>query len=72
MNLNAAASEISSEKYTGSLQQRAGVAECEEARLVWEKDPQADTAQVSGVSGNQREVNFLLWSGLEPAGEAVT
>lgn len=71
LNLNAAASEISLEKYTGSLQQRASLAESEEPRLGWDKDTQADTVQLSRVSGNQTEINFLLEGELEPAGEAV-
>lgn len=69
--MNAAASEISLEKYTGSLQQKASLAESEEPRLEWDKDPQADTVQLSEVSGNQRGINFLLDRGFEPAGEAV-
>lgn len=71
MNLNAAASEISLEKYTGSLQQRASLAEFEEPRLGWVKDTQADTVQWRWVSGNQTEINFLLEGELEPAGDAV-
>ena len=71
MNLNAAASEISLEKYTGSLQQRASLAESEEPRLGRVKDTQADTVQQRRVSGNQTEISFLPEGDFEPAGDAV-
>ena len=71
MNLNAAASEISLEKYTGSLQQRASLAESEEPRLGRVKDTQADTVQQRRVSGNQTEISLLPEGEFEPAGDAV-
>lgn len=71
MNLNAAASEISVEKYSGSLQQRESLAESAEPLLGWATDTQADTVLMSGASEKQREVNFLQEEGFEPVGEAV-
>ena len=71
MNLNAAASEISLEKYTGSLQQRASLAESEEPCLGRLKDTQADTVQQRRVSGNQTEISLLPEGEFEPAGDAV-